>query len=64
MLNTCKYYLEFPLLGFVDHLGAVTQDAAVKNPEVLNVVFDNVVHLRFIFSNYHPEVPLSSPEKK
>lgn len=51
------YYLQFSLLGFVDHLRAVTQDVAVENPEVLNVLFDNVAHLRFIFSNYHPEIP-------
>lgn len=57
-------YLQFSLLGFVDHLRAVTQDVAVENPEVLNVVFDNVVHFRFIFSNYHPEIPLSGIAKK
>lgn len=50
-------YLKFPLLRFVDNLRTVTQDVAVQNPEVLNVVFDNIRHLGFVFSNHHPKIP-------
>lgn len=58
------FYLQFSLLRFVDHLRAVPQDVAVQNPEVLNVVFDDIVHLRFIFSDHHSKIPLRGTEKK
>lgn len=55
-------YLQFSLLRFVDHLRAVPQNVAVQNPKVLNVVFDDIVHLRFIFPNHHSKIPLRGTE--
>lgn len=57
------FHLQFSLLRFVDHLRAVPQDVAVQNPEVLNVVLDDIGHLGFIFSKHHSKITLRDTEK-